>query len=314
MDRVREAALGFLWSLWTELGVPGPNRRHTNAVIDPERLIISTPSLARDDPRLLDLAFAWCVQHAHRVSSSRISALLREARADVRFAAEQMLGELAGEGVVLARAEPRPSPRPRDSRSILVQVERPALLRLRVRALAGVSGRADVLLALLSSPSNWASAGDLDDAGIAKRNVARILSELAEAGIAHTRQRGNVHEFRLAHAAALGELVAVPAFALFPAWRSIFDWMHLVDELGGLPVDRPATMRVEVARRRDTLESIAATLALPKPTLPLASDQVTSALLTWGNAVAEDIAAGVGPLWEPREAVRTDDARSGHRK
>lgn len=306
--------LGFLWSLWTELGVPGPSRRHANAVIDPERLIIATPLLARDDPRLSDLAFAWCFQQAHRVSSSRISALLREARTDVRSAAEQMLGELAGEGVVLARAEPRPSPRPRDFRSLLVQVERPALLRLRVRALVGVSGRADVLTALLSSPSTWASAGDLDDAGIAKRNVARILSELAEAGIAHARRRGNVHEFRLAHAAALGELVAVPAFAVFPAWRSIFDWMHLVDELSGLPMDRPATLRVEVARRRDMMESIAATLGLAKPTHLLASEQSTRALLTWGNEVAEDIAAGVGPLWEPREASRTDDARPGHRK
>ncbi|MEQ1570275.1 MAG: hypothetical protein ABMA64_31865 [Myxococcota bacterium] len=227
-----------------------------------------------------------------------MTGLLRQARPEVRSAAEQLLGELAHEGVALARADPRLPLRPRDSRSIDVHVERPALLRFRVRALVGLGGRVDVLMGLVAAPSSWVSAGDLDDAGIAKRNVAVILAELAEAGIAHTRRRGNVREFRLANAGALAQVVAVPAAAAFPDWRAIFEWMHLVDELEHIPADRPATLRVEVARRRAPMASLAATLGLPNPTPPEESAEGTKALLAWGREIAEDLSNGVGPAWK----------------
>ena len=207
-EQANEAALDLVWSLWTELGVPGPRRSHRRAAVDPERLLVATPAIAAADPRLEDLVFSWCAQHAHRLSASRLATLLSAAAPDERVAAEGFLGELAGEGVVLAKVALVPLARPRARRALVVPVERPALLRLRVRGLVGVGGRADVLFALLSSTEQWQSASQLDDVGIAKRNIARILAELAEAGVVHDRSRGNVREFRLANPQALGEVVA----------------------------------------------------------------------------------------------------------
>ncbi len=293
-DRAREPGLGLAWSLWTELGVPGPYRRHSSTIVDPERLIVATPRLARDDPRLLDLVFAWCAQHAHRVSASRLSTLLKEARAEVRSAAELFLGELAAAGTPLVRVPPAPPPQPRDRRDIIVPMARPALLRLRMRGLVGVGGRADVLVTLLSSPATWWSASELDDVGIAKRNVARVLAELGEAGIAHTRRRGNTLEYRLVNPTALGELVALPPHATFPDWRGVFEWMHLADELGQLDPARSATLRVEVAHHREALESLVAALGLELPYLGEAVDE--AALVRWVIERAEAFARPVdGP-------------------
>jgi DNA-binding transcriptional ArsR family regulator len=200
---------------------------------------------AGTDARLSDLVFSWCVQHAQRISGSRLTALVREAAPDVRSAAESFLGELSGAGVRWVRGPSPPVARPRERRAIEVALERPALLRLRMRALAGVGGRADVLVALLATPAAWTSAAQLGEVGLAKRNVARVLAELAEAGIASARRRGNVREFRLARPGALGDLVALPRDVVFPDWRAVFDWVYLADELVRLPTGRPATRQVE---------------------------------------------------------------------
>ncbi|MBW1878803.1 MAG: hypothetical protein JRI25_26040 [Deltaproteobacteria bacterium] len=289
-DLARDAALDLAWSLWTELGVPGPRRSHQRAILDPERLIVVTPSICRDDARLADLAFSWCTGHAHRISGSRLKGLLRSAHHDVRIAAEAFLGELATEGIHLVRVPPVSPARPRDRRDVAVQIERPALLRLRVRALLGLSGRADVLVALLSSPDTWIRAAALEDVGIAKRNVARILAELAEGGIARSRRRGNVREFRLSNPTAFGTVVALPRDAVFPDWPAIFEWMRLADELASLPAGRPATLRVEVARRRESLEGLAATLGFPRHESVALSDP--EPLVAWVVATACAIADG----------------------
>lgn len=180
-DRQEESPLDLVWSLWTELGVPGPRRDHRRAILDPERFLMVTPWLARADARLSDLVFGWCVQHGTRLSGSRLTALVRTAHPDVRLAAEVFLAELATAGVPLVRVPPLSAARPRSHRGLPIDAERPALMRLRTRALVGVGGRADLLVALLSAPDAWVSASSLvDDVGMAKRHIARVLAELAD--------------------------------------------------------------------------------------------------------------------------------------
>lgn len=256
-------ALDLMWSLWSELGVPGPRRDHAATIVDPERLLLATPWLARDDARLLDLVFSWCVQHAALLSGSRLTALLDAAHPDVAGAARAFLAELAGAGVVLVRTPPTPSIR--SHREIAVASARPSLLRLRVRALVGVGGRADLLVALLAAPVAWSSAASLvEEVGLAKRQIARMLAELAAGGVVHSRLRGNVREVRLARPAAFAELVAVPPDAVFVNWGAVLEWMRIDDELRQLPADRPATRRVEVAKREDMLVALAAEFGLSR--------------------------------------------------
>lgn len=304
-NRQGEVALNLVWSLWSELGVPGPRRDHQRAIVDPERLLMVTPWFARADARLSDLVFAWCTQHGTRLSGSRLTALVRTAHPDVRFAAEAFLAELATAGVPLVRVQPLSAARPRSDRALSIDAERPSLLRLRMRALVGVGGRADLLVALLSAPDAWVSASSLvDEVGMAKRHIARVLAELADGTIVHTRQRGNVREFRLVNPGVLSALVGLPKDAVFPRWGVVFEWMRLAAELGALPADRPATLRIEVARREDALLGLAIELGFPRPAPSEATD--AAAMVAWAGEHARAMADGsAGAVRGPAPAQRT---------
>jgi hypothetical protein len=282
-------------------------------ILDPERLLTVTPWFARADARLSDLVFAWCVQHGARLSGSRLTALVRTAHPDVARAAEGFLAELATAGVPLVRVESRSDARPRAHRELTIDVDRPALLRFRTRALVGVGVRADLLVALLSAPHTWVGASSLvDEVGMAKRHIARVLAELAEGTILHARSRGNVREFRLANPNALAALVALPEGAKFAPWGAVFEWMRLVAELGALPLDRPATLRVEVARRKDALVRLAVDLGIPAPSA--AAD--AAAVVAWAGGHARAMADGAigrvrGPSIGPA-AAQGSEGGPGH--
>jgi hypothetical protein len=70
---ISDAILDLLWSAWTELGVPGVERTHQRFAIDPDPLIVFTPALAKDDPRLVEQAAAWCGRHGAVVSKTRLN-------------------------------------------------------------------------------------------------------------------------------------------------------------------------------------------------------------------------------------------------
>jgi hypothetical protein len=284
-NQAREAALDLAWSLWTELGVPGPHRSHPHTVLDLEHLILATGWLCREDVRLADLALAWCGQHHHRISAVRLAGLLKTVHPQMRSSADSFLGQLAADGRKMSREH--------DIRELTVRLERPALLRLRLRALFGVSGRADVVAFLLSSPTSWVTAAEIEDTGIAKRNVAVILNEFAEGGVAASRPRRNAREFRLSQPAALGAVVAVSHATVFPAWGKVFEWMRLGEELSSIPEDKPATRDVEVARHSALIESLAIALGIEKP--DMGRRRSATDTIDWVVDTARNIADGVGP-------------------
>jgi len=292
-SEAREASLDLVWSLWTELGIPGPRRLHQPAILDLERLILVTPWFCRDDARITDLARAWCRQHSNHISAQRLDGLMRTAHPDIRNAAEPFLGdtELKGRRKLGARTS-RPAPLA-DSRTLSVRIDRPALLQLRVRALVGVSGRADVILSLLAAPDAWVTAAELEEVGIAKRNVAVTLAGFAEAGIVSSRHRRNAREFRLSNASALGLVVALPDLAVFAPWAAIFEWMRLAEALSAVPAAKPVSLQVEVARQRETLEALALALGIPVP--DVASRSAPVSVVGWLVETARAIADGVAP-------------------
>jgi hypothetical protein len=66
-------AIDLAWSLWRELGVPGPVRRHEGWLVVPEPLIVFTAALGDRDRRLRDNAVAWCAAHRSLVSARALA-------------------------------------------------------------------------------------------------------------------------------------------------------------------------------------------------------------------------------------------------
>jgi hypothetical protein len=296
-DTIRESAAELAWSLWTELGVPGISRNHAHTVIDPEPLIIATPTLAAPDPRLLEQAFGWCAAHSNRISVSRLKGLLAGSSEHVVARFSSFSGALRSRGAkwpIPGGAEPWSSPAVPPSPPLPIQ--RQSLLRFRLRALCGVGARADVLCELLTSPGVWRSAADLARLGYTKRNVAKVLSELDGTGIIASRMEGNALRYRLARSPVLRELVGLDDLAA-PAWQPI---LGVVLGLLGLldhEAEAAAVQRVEANKLRDQLVPTCqiAGLDLPPPTRGDAD--AWGSMQQWSAAQVHDLADGTSSVF-----------------
>jgi hypothetical protein len=158
MVELQELIEKLLWSLWSELGVPGGGRAHRHLVQDPEALIAFTPYLAEGETRLIGLALDWCTAHADQISKSRLLGLSKL----LPNAAQQSLGRfnraLSSRGIEWHPwAEAWAVDYEPGRRRIALAKERPGLLVFRLRALAGVTTRADVLTRLLFVPRDAGS-------------------------------------------------------------------------------------------------------------------------------------------------------------
>jgi hypothetical protein len=225
------AALGVAWQQWTALGVAGTVAPPDHA-IDLEALILFTPVLRYDDPRLYDEAFDWCVHHAQRLVSI---ARLRRLRAALPDEARDAYDQFAA--CVNATATPRVTwptnhagAKTRTSgKSQPPDLRHPALLQLRLRCLFGVTARADVLLRFLrpimtqeASPNMTLTVSTFADLGYSKPAIADVLTDLTMAGLVERWRRGNRDYYELTHVEALQALVggALPATA--PSWATRF--------------------------------------------------------------------------------------------
>lgn len=228
-ERITDLALGWAWSLWTELGVSGWDRRAQDEAIDLEPLILFTSWVGELDHRLLDESLDWCLTNGRFVSATRLRRLLKGAHIEVAAAFGAYAATLRalapklnwpGEGDARSL---RPS-----GKSVAPSLERPSMFQLRLRALFGVSSRAEVLrLLLMAPPGTWSVADLASEAGYAKVNVASSLEMLASAGAVEVQRSGNQFRYRLSRGAELAGLVApVPAFQ--PDWTAR---LHLAAEL-----------------------------------------------------------------------------------
>jgi DNA-binding transcriptional ArsR family regulator len=171
-------------------------------------------------------------------------------------------------------------------------MDRTATWRFRMRALAGVGGRADVLAALMAVPDRWANAASLSEVGIAKRNIARALSELADGGVLRTRSRGNVREFQVRKPQELAAVTGLADDAFFPRWSGILGWMVEAAGLCELPQDKPATARVEIARHRRSLDELSKELGFDEP--GVGEEAVVAWTLDLAHAMADGTSRVVG--------------------
>lgn len=229
-----ERLLELAWSLWAEFGVPGwEQRRHRDTAIDPESLIVFTAAISEVDSRLRDEAMGWCIAFDRLISTVRLKNVVKQQSDDdmklfYRFAAalndSAELDWPAGGHRSTASAQPRTREWSRDFSKTASSVA------LRLRAIFGVSARAEALGVFLAYPDAALSAPEMAPMILyIRRNVALALEALQIGGLIDSLLERNSLRYMLSRRAAFVELAA-PVPTKFPAWsellRLLLDMRH----------------------------------------------------------------------------------------
>ncbi|MEZ4271564.1 MAG: hypothetical protein R3C68_09070 [Myxococcota bacterium] len=276
----RSATLELLWSLWSEMGVPGLQRSHASSAIDPEPLIAWTPQLAGGDARLLGLALDWCIANHDQVARIRLPGIAKTLPASAARALAGFNGALVKHGVQW-RPTAEASRLDSSRKTVALPLERPALVRFRIRALCGVKARAEILALLLAAGRNDGDAAQLTPVGIARRSVERVLSNLTAAGLVVARGTQRRHRFRLHDAAAFKRLVGGGGLG-WVNWNDALAFVAEVNSLWEQRKARPAVRRVNAAASFGVLRQLADALGFGTPPGSVERADLFEALLPWG--------------------------------
>jgi hypothetical protein len=242
VQEIDALALDLAWSLWAELGVDGATRRHDWQAVDLEPLIIFTAHLGGADSRLRASTIDWCITNARFASAFRLRHLAERAGAAARVAFGRYSATVRahakapwpGEGDPLTLFHPERIGSP--------DLRRPSLVQLRLRALVGVSARAEVLKLMLAEPERPQAASTLaEDAAYGKGSVANALEMLTMAGIVQVQPHANRLLYRLARPSELAQTLQwLPS--VFPDWWPIFSIIEALTDYAHAPV--PAASRL----------------------------------------------------------------------
>jgi DNA-binding transcriptional ArsR family regulator len=249
-----DQSLALAWGAWTELGVSGWTSTHTDWAVDPEPLILFTAWLGDVDPRLRDEATDWCVQNCRHISKARLKNLLREQPDDVGAAFGEFAATVGAHAGISWPGATHPRRYKVTGRSTLPNLDRPSLVWLRLRALFGVSARAEILRCFLARGGGTMSVAELAVAtGYTKRNVAEECDILQRAGVLSVRTRGNRFYYSLARRTELKAFVGeMPA--VLPDWTAI---LNVARELVALELRSEGKERTTVpVHARKTLRLI----------------------------------------------------------
>ena len=284
---------GLAWSLWTELGVAGTKRKHSNYLIDPEELILLTAVIAKKDPRLRDEGLDWCAKFHRYISVGRLRMLIKNFEENIQesfsiFAAT--LNAVAdSKWHLFTNASPLkfiPS-----EKSTLTAFEFPAMLYFRLRAFFGVNARADLIAFFLANQQSSLTAADATEIGYSKRNLADVLDELTRAGIFQALSVRNQKCYRfLKEAQMISALGAIPQF--MPSWRRL---LHIILTLRSsiIKIEKKSEgiKFVEIRNQLTSLQNDLNKLHLspppPSPDFEVFWDSFSSWILTIVKSLAE---------------------------
>lgn len=227
--RIEEALLTLAWSMWTELGVAGVERRHQDCAVDPEALLLFTPALAERDRRLRDESLDCALAMAPYLFVTRLKSLLKTATpaALARFAPmAATFNDLTTTYVRLPQTTPAEAWQLRPSgKSERGAFARPSQIVLRSRSIFGVAARAEVVTAMVCTPQvGWTAAQLATHTGMAKRVVAGVLEDFERGGILRSAAVGNRRRYDIVVQRHL-EVLAGPKPARAPAWSSILPFV-----------------------------------------------------------------------------------------
>lgn len=222
-DVIASSALELVRSLWVELGVGHTSRGHEWQAIDLEPLIVFTAFCAAADTRLRVSTIEWCVANSRHVSGLRLHHFSQRAGPSTRRAVERYVASIVAATTHAARGDVQPDASRRHAGAVETpDLSRPSLIQLRLRALVGVSARAEVLRLLLADPERPRTASSLvGPAGYGRSGLAQALEMLTMAGITGVERAGNRTVYRLIRPAELAQTVnGLPT--AFPDWWAVF--------------------------------------------------------------------------------------------
>jgi hypothetical protein len=294
MNEIQEATNEILWSLWSELGVPGGGRNHSHLLADPEPLIALTPHLASADSRLLGLVFDWCVAHADILSKSRMKAIASTASKEAQHALARFNGALLHHGVQWSPVG-EPGPFDTDRQFIALPIERPSLLRLRMRSLVGVSARAEVLTELLVARQSTLSVDELTVAGTTRRSTDRVIAELVQGNFlaVHGKQRGRRFALtnRLAFISLFGhDTVEPPCFPV--DWHRLLRAVWHINALQSCSGLSESLRRVEAVKVRNELAQLMKAIHQAEPPIVSGREDAFEQTIRWSTTRIVEWAKG----------------------
>lgn len=290
-DQVRDLVMKTLWSMWAELGLSGWDRHHQDSALDLEALIVTTARLGHRDARLRSEALDWCITHGRIASAIRLKHLTAAADQPTR----ESFGWFAA--TVNSHTHLRwPGATARLSftstgRSAAPSLSRPALLQLRLRALWGVTARAETLRVMLIEGERFMGVSEVASAaGYGKDAVADALESLHRGGLLDAGGVRNQRMFRLRRADELSALVApLPDPKRSWPWQSVLPLMAGFLEATDLIETPPMARAADIQRRWREWQPVLARLGLIT-SLGTASDFLNDyerftlrALLTWAE-------------------------------
>jgi hypothetical protein len=218
-----ERLIAFLWKQWAQLGLMSASvETRDEWVIDPEALLLLSATYARYDPRLFDEVIDWLKQNARFVNITRLKSLIR--RYDFQSGAViAALGSVVKERNSRLRWS-FPSPKePMGAKILFWNADgksmadfgnpdeiflrhgfkrgylklrglsrrfnpvMPACALLRLRALFGISVRAEIMLYLLTHEMAHPS-GIAAETGFSQKNVQDALVDMAASSLVHSAQ------------------------------------------------------------------------------------------------------------------------------
>lgn len=225
-----DAVLSLLWKQWSTLGIAGQEDYVKNHILDPEALLLITMSFGRYDQRLFDEMISWLLINERFINVQRLRTILK----NENFTGTQLLSAVAGfiqstkngqkwktvaknsfqgEAVNLFYVNTEssvPVLHEPDAlfkaygylRNVFIDRElsgiftpqKPASLMLQMRALWGLSCRAEVMLYFLSNGKGTASK-IAEYSSFSWRSIQDVLFEIGKADIiTHTGEtKGRVY-------------------------------------------------------------------------------------------------------------------------
>jgi hypothetical protein len=265
-------ALDLAWSQWTELGVESAVRQHEWRAIDLEPLIIFTSALSSDS-RLRAASIDWCITNTRFASAFRLRNFARQATPKTRAAFGRYAATVKAHAKVPWPGHGDPfTLMVRDQRGPTPDLRRPALVQLRLRALVGVSARAELLKLLLAYPDRLKPASVLAEAaGYGKGSVTQALDMLTAAGFVHVQPSANRLLYRLARPVDVAKALQwLPS--VFPDWWPVFRIAEALIEYAhttsGPPVTRMAATQKVMAQIEGDLTRLGIGEAVPRALAP----------------------------------------------
>jgi hypothetical protein len=266
-EQIDQFLVGLAWSLWTELGVAGIERHHQNCLISLEELILLTACIAKKDPRLRDEALDWCSRNHYFVSISRLKTLAKSLGKTVEEPFSLFAATLNATGQTKWPTFISAAPLKfiSSGKSTPPRCELPALLSLRVRALFGVSARADLITYFLTQASPQFTASGLTLLGYSKRNLAEILDSLVQSGLFDAFMTRNQKCYQFLKRDQMLQLIGPLPKVILP-WRDILELILLLRNCI-LQVEQKSE-KIRIVEVRNTLMKIENTLRKLKLTPP----------------------------------------------